>query len=58
MNAHLTLITSSNPVRLTKQFLVEDGKLVKQGAGQMVEGHANVIEAATPNALVAILSEL
>lgn len=33
MNAHLTLITSSNPVRLTKQFLVEDGKLVKQGAG-------------------------
>ncbi len=43
--ARLTVVTSNNPKRLTKQFLLSDtDELIKVEGGTLVEGHAQVEE--------------
>ena len=58
MNAQLTVISSKDPVRLTKQWLMQDGELVKHPAGQMLEGRADVVDASTPAGLASVLLDL
>lgn len=54
----LTRITSTNPERLTKTWCIQDGKPHKLSAGQLIEGLADRVAAATPVDLAALLSGL
>lgn len=42
--AHVTVITSEKPPILTKKYSLEDGKLIKGGGGQLVEGKADGVD--------------
>ena len=48
MNARVTVITASNPSRLTKKYVLRDGELAKEEGGALVEGQANIQEFSGP----------
>lgn len=55
MNARLTVITSTNPDRLTKRWSLVDGVPVKESAGHMMEGHAEPRDVKDPTDLAFLL---
>ena len=44
MKSRITVITSSKPQRLTKEFSWKDGQLHKEGGGMLIEGQADILE--------------
>lgn len=56
--AHVTIATSAKPSRLTKLWQIEDGTPKKVSTGQMIKGRVDVVEAAKPSDMIAILKRL
>mgnify|MGYP000878578042 CR=1 FL=1 len=55
MNARLTVITATNPNRLTKRWALVDGVPVKESAGHMVEAYAEPKDVPSPADLDVLL---
>lgn len=58
MRVPVTIATSTKPKRLTKLWQIKDGQPVKQHAGTMAAGHANVVDLPTPADMAAALEQL
>lgn len=56
--AALTLMNSTRPARLCKQFTLTDGKLKKHGAGQVAAGQVQRLEVPTPGLLAELWQSL
>ncbi|MCC6076044.1 hypothetical protein ACFPTX_16085 [Pseudomonas sp. GCM10022188] len=54
----LTRITSTNPTYLTKTWSLQEGEPYKLSAGQLINGFADRVAAATPEDLASLLSGL
>lgn len=56
MSAFVSVITASNPNRLTKRWHLEDGKAVKDPAGNLVSGSVEPCTVSSPLSLVDLLT--
>ncbi|MFV8834741.1 hypothetical protein ACNSTU_07210 [Aquisalimonas sp. APHAB1-3] len=51
-------ITATNPDRLSKQFVLQNGELIKYPAGSLVRGHYERLSVSGPRALAEVLQSL